>query len=250
MNHTEWLERAELHALDALDGEERTRFEAHLAAGCDRCEDHIRVTREALALLPRSLPPVTPPPGVKARLLATIAAGRAPAAKPRAVIPWWMLGVSAAAAAVILILGLNLWVARQELRGLRDSVASLQGGVAQQEEALRLLADPQVRPVLLAGLPPSPGAVGRLLWNPVTRTGVLLTSGLPQTPAGKAYELWAIAGAAPVPAGVFTVDQNGRATFRLPPLSLTGAVEKFAVTLEPAGGVPSPTGPMHLLGNV
>jgi hypothetical protein len=133
---------------------------------------------------------------------------------------------------------------------LAERQEAFQVQLAQREEALQLLSDPEVRLVRLAGLPPSPGATGRLLWNPVTRAGVFLTTGLPQSPPGKAYELWAIAGAEPIPAGVFRVDDRGRAIFWLPPLPKAKRFNKFAVTLEPAGGVPKPSGPMHLLGSL
>jgi anti-sigma-K factor RskA len=75
-------------------------------------------------------------------------------------------------------------------------------------------------------------------------------TGLPPTSGSNAYELWGIAGAEPVPAGVFTVNQGGVTLFRLPALPPEKSFDKFAVTLEPAGGVPQPTGPMHLVGSV
>ena len=74
-----------------------------------------------------------------------------------------------------------------------------------------------------------------------------LASDLPPAPPGQAYELWAIAGGTPRPAGVFTVDARGRGRVEVPPLPAGVAVEKFAVTLEPESGVPSPTGPMMLV---
>jgi Anti-sigma-K factor rskA len=126
----------------------------------------------------------------------------------------------------------------------------LQQELRERDEALRLLATSQVRPVRLAGLPPSPGANGQLLWNPAARMGLLLTSGLPQLPPNMVYELWAIAGKEPVPAGLFAVDEGGHAFVRLPPLPGGKRFTQFAVTAEPAGGVPSPTGPMHLLGSL
>ena len=66
MAHEEWLERAEIYGLSALDGDELIQFEAHLAAGCPVCEGHVRETRESLAVLARSLAPLTPPQQVKA----------------------------------------------------------------------------------------------------------------------------------------------------------------------------------------
>jgi anti-sigma-K factor RskA len=334
MNHEEWLPQAEIYALGALDGDELTAFEAHLTAGCPQCERHIRTTREALTLLPRALTPVSPPLHVRTRLLEQIATEPA-SAPPVTSLPrrhWWLMGVSALAAAGLLVaLSYQLYQARQELQQvhgvisalraelqqrdaalqteqqevqrLQGQVASLQTAVAERDitlqaerqellrttqlvaslraelakledtleaerrelqrvvatlqdevkardNTLRLLSTPQVRLVRLAGLAASPGASAQLLWNPAARTGLLLTSGLPQTPGNRVYELWAIAGNEPVPAGVFDVDAAGHASLRLPPLPGTRRFDKFAVTLEPAGGVPKPTGPMHLLGSL
>ena len=53
-----------------------------------------------------------------------------------------------------------------------------------------------------------------------------------------------------MPAGVFSVDAAGRALLRLPALPADQTFDAFAVTLEPAGGVPKPTGPMHLHGKI
>jgi anti-sigma-K factor RskA len=52
---------------------------------------------------------------------------------------------------------------------------------------------------------------------------------------------------APLSAGLLRVDSTGEAQYDSGPLpGLEGAV-KVAVTLEPAGGVPAPTGPFVLL---
>jgi anti-sigma-K factor RskA len=259
MNHDQWLEQADVYALGALDGGELAAFEAHLATGCAICAARLRETREALTLLPRSLPAVPPPPALRARVLAGIpqaapAAGAPAAPRPerrRGRVLWWAGWAGLAAAAVLLVVvNGELSRTRQELRALEGRVATLQTELAQREEAVRFLSDPNVRYVSLAGLKPSPEASAWLLWNPAARQGLLLARGLPVAPAGQAYELWALAGAQPVPAGMFSVDDRGRALLRLPPLPAGRAFDAFAVTLEPAGGVPAPTGPMHLHGKV
>jgi anti-sigma-K factor RskA len=256
VNHEEWLERADVYALGALDHEELVRFEAHLAAGCARCEARLLEMREALTALPRALPPLDPPPAARARLLDAVATERQEVAAPPAIRrrggfrAWAGVAGGLVAAGVLVGLGLELSRTRDELGQLRARVAGLQGEVTRQQETLAFLSDPQVRYVSLAGLPASPGASGWLLWNPGTRSGLLLARGLPPAPPGRAYELWALAGAEPVPAGVFTVDAAGRALLRLPALPAARTFDKFAVTLEPAAGVPLPTGPMHLLGSL
>jgi len=259
MNHDAWLEQADLYALGALDGEERAQFEAHLATDCAICAARLRETGEALRALPESLPSVAPPPALRARVLERIAAERAPAAAAVTLRParrpsravWWAGWAGLAAAAVLLVfVNSELRTTRQEVHTLQGRVAVLQAELSRREETLRFFSDPGVRYVSLAGLKPSPEASAWLLWNPSTRQGLLLARGLPAAPAGHAYELWALAGGQPVPAGVFSVDAAGRGLLRLAELPTDHAFDTFAVTLEPIPGVPKPTGPMHLLGKV
>jgi anti-sigma-K factor RskA len=140
MNHQDWLAQADIYALGALDGDELIAFEAHLAAGCPECEQYLRQTREALTLLPQALEPITPPPTVKARLLAQIAA-EAAIPQPVTRLPgrrWWKMGVSALAAAGLLVaLSFKLYQTRQEVQHLQALVASLQTTIAEREEALQ-----------------------------------------------------------------------------------------------------------------
>ena len=85
MNHDQWLELADVYAAGALDGRELAEFEAHLATDCAQCAARIRATREALALMARSLPEVPPPPALRARVLAAVASEPATAVRPVAV---------------------------------------------------------------------------------------------------------------------------------------------------------------------
>ena len=98
----------------------------------------------------------------------------------------------------------NLSIARLRV------MATLHSELAERDDTLRLLSATQVHLVRLAGLAPSPSARAHLLWNPAARTGLLLTSGLPQSIPNRTYELWAIAGNKPLPAGIFDVDVLSR----------------------------------------
>jgi anti-sigma-K factor RskA len=250
MNHDEWLERAEIYAVGALDGEDLRLFEAHLATGCALCEVHLSESRETLVQLPRSLALLEPPARVKTELLRRIP-GEAKVSGFEISYRWLGWGAGALAAATLLIvLTWNLIATKNQVRELEGRLAVLQTQANEREEVIQFLSDPRVRIVNLSALPANPGARAQLLWNPVSRAGLLLATGLQQTPPDKAYELWGIAGAKPVPAGVFVVNQGGVTLFRLPALPATSDFDKFAVTLEPAGGVPQPTGPMVLVGSV
>ena len=74
---------------------------------------------------------------------------------------------------------------------------------------------------------------------------------LPTLPADKVYQLWVIPqGQAPVSAGLLAPDASGHASlfFEMPADMPPAAV--IAVTVEPAGGVPAPTGDKALVGEV
>ena len=94
-----------------------------------------------------------------------------------------------------------------------------------------------------------PEGTARVLYN--APRGMLVYDGnLAPTPTGKSYQLWLVPmNGAPISAGVFN-PVNGEMNSimaRVPPGT---AAKAFAVTLEPAGGMPAPTGPMILVGPV
>jgi anti-sigma-K factor RskA len=77
----------------------------------------------------------------------------------------------------------------------------------------------------------------------------LLVAGLEPAPAGKTYELWAVRGTRPPePAGLFGMGAGGWTATRMPALTAAGEITAFAVSVEPAGGSPAPTGPIVLTG--
>lgn len=254
MTHEEFDALVAVYAVGALDGDDLARLEAHLASGCTACEASLRESDEALAGLATAGPRQIPPAHVKEALLARLAA-TAPRPLPRA-RRWlpWAAGV-AAAMIVGALLSAGFVAGRYEARlgTMARDMAATRERVATQEQALReelrayaavveLLRDPRTQVVQMRGAGPSPEAVGRVVWNEATG-GRVFVANLPPPPAGKTYELWTITGGAPRPAGLFTTDAAGKGMHAVAP---AGKVEIFAVTLEPAAGVPAPTGPIVL----
>ena len=255
MNHEPFDTLAPVYAVGALDGDDLVRFQAHLREGCATCEAVVRESEEALAALGREAPPMIPPAHVRDELLRRLAAST----RPRPVrFRWtrWVVGTAAAAVAAAAFTG-GLVASRYEARlgmiaretaqareQLGREQARLREEASQARAIAELLRDPATRVVALNGLPAAPAASARVVWHEKAG-GRLYVTGLPPAPAGKTYELWTIAGATPRPAGTFDVDPNGSAAHPVAPVD-DGPVKVFAVTLEPAGGVPAPTGPMVL----
>lgn len=139
---------------------------------------------------------------------------------------------------------------QQQMALVRADLERVTAENLQLTRVLQVVGSPRLQIVALGGQKPAPKSRGRVLWSPDDREAVFYAYDLPQPPAGKDYQLWVIEGQTPKSEGVFPVDATGRATHVLPEVPSPGGVGAFAVTLEPAGGVPQPTGEMFLLGAV
>jgi len=256
------LELVPLAALGALDGED-ARALAESLRGSARCRAEMAAFEAVAARLPLALEPVPPPARVRDAVTTSVALHRAAPARagPR------YLAALAAGAAVALAFGYvraraERDAAQVDARGAkaglealgRDYTAAqvelgrLRKELAREREVRELLARPEARVARLAGLRTAARASARVVWDPGTRQGFLLVSGLAAAPAGKAYELWIVARAAPVPAGVFQVAADGSAQMPLPFVEDAALAKTFAVTLEPEAGTAAPTGPVVLAG--
>jgi hypothetical protein len=250
MPHSERHEElVALLALGAPLGADAAELERHRAEGCPICEDLLVEGREAAAALGASAAPVLPPPALRDRILGAVGPRRAPA-PPAA--PW---RVFAAAAALLLVaVVLDDARLRRDREELRSRTADLAGRLQNAETALaeralraRVLESEDVEMMHLGGTGPQPGARGMVFWSPKARRGVLVAARLAALPADRQYELWVFLNGKPVNAGVFDVNASGRAMFESTSFPQPEA-QNFAVTVEPRGGMPAPTGPVVLVG--
>ncbi len=204
-----------------------------------------------------------PSPALRARVLAAAVSSRQPTARPRstpAFIPWL-----AAAASLVLAFGLTIYTGQLRSRisvledDLRDAraradaterqMADAQRTAAGAQTAVSVLTAPDVARIDLAGQTVAPKASARAFWSR-SRGMVFTASNLPPLPAGRTYQLWVVTAQAPISAGLLTPDAAGNVsdTFNTPP-DVPQPVA-IAVTIEPAGGVPAPTGERYLIGTV
>jgi anti-sigma-K factor RskA len=255
MSHETFETLAAGYAVGALDGEDLVQFEAHLAEGCARCETDLREWRETLARTAVAEPRAIPPPGVKDALLRRIEQ-TSPRVTDRGRWLRWAVGTAAVALAAAGFTGMYVAARYEAVLGrMARETAAVKQRVERSEAVLReqlalyrdgvaLLRDPATRVVEMRGVGTAAGAAGRVLWNDKIGGQVFVAS-LPAAPPGKAYELWTISGRTPRAAGMLALDAAGQAA---QPIAATpdGRVDVFAVTLEPEGGVPAPTGPIVL----
>jgi len=258
MAHNETYEElAALQALGVLTGDDAAELARHLSEGCPTCEALLADFRDAATALSVEAPPRRPRPEVRDRLVASIRSGEGarpllPAGAPAPVAPWLF------AAAASILLALFVWDdarlrrQREELRSqtadLSSRLSTAEKNLARRDLAARVLESEDVRVLSLGGKDPQPGARARMFWSDRAKRGVIVAGNLAPLPADRQYELWVFSGGKPVAAGVFDADSSGRALFESPDLSAIASAENFAVTVEPRGGVPQPTGPIVLVG--
>jgi anti-sigma-K factor RskA len=208
---------AAAYALDALDDDERREFEDHLQ-DCERCRSSLAELRDAAAALAYVAEGPAPPPVLRERLLERVHAERPANVVPlrrRAALPA-VAAVAAVAACAAIAFG--VWA------------SSLSDSLDRKEAALGIVGNPAATHVKL-------GSAGQVVVAP--SGDAALVSRLSPAPKGKTYEIWVIEeGAAPKPAGLFTVGKSGK------PVLLSQRVPRGAqvgLSLERSGGAPKPT---------
>lgn len=117
------------------------------------------------------------------------------------------------------------------------------------EEIARIFASSTARMASLSGTDMAKGAYAMVFVEPDTHRGFFYANNLPALPAGKTYQLWVITDK-PVSAGVFSLDRGRKGRVMLQNMPEVGKIKQFAVSLEPAGGRPQPTGSIYLAGGL
>jgi anti-sigma-K factor RskA len=172
-----------------------------------------------------------------------------------------ILAIAASLAFVAVALSLILlWTRynamRQEMAQLTDKLGMTQQELTRERETLarerqakELISAPETRITALAGTELATRARAKFVYDRKTGRAMLMADDLPPAPAGKAYQLWFIAeGKPPMPGHVFNTDAAGHAEMAEQLPEEARGANVFAVTLEPSGGVPAPTGAKYLLG--
>jgi len=214
------------YALNALEADDRSRFEAHLAQ-CEQCRVELAGFLSTAARLGEA-EAMTPPPELRERLLTTVSS--TPQERPvvsalsqrsrvRRIAPRLAL-VAAVAAAVI---GIGGFVAEHQraddLRADRSRLSAVMSApdAAATEESV-------------AG-----GGEVRVIASPARDAAVVVGASLSRLDADQTYQVWRMRDGKPTSVGLL-----GRGPGVLYVDGIKGA-EAFAVTVEPSSGSPQPT---------
>ncbi len=226
--HERWVDTAGAYVLEAMPEDEREAFERHLDA-CAACRAEVADLLPAARALPMASPQMTPPPELKARIMAEVereaallAQAGAPdreAAAPKRSRRRWLMGWRLApVAAALLVAGVLAGTALD-----RDSSGE------PVERTLAVTVDPERAPDGSAELRVSDGEA------------VLVGRGMPAPPEGRVYQVWVMPEGSntPEPTDVlFSPRADGSVMAAIPNVNKAKMV---LVTDEPMGGSDEPT---------
>jgi anti-sigma-K factor RskA len=244
-NHV--VDEIDAYALGILEDDEVARVETHLAT-CQECQSLLRQAREVvgfLALAPRQ---VAPPARLKQRILARIAqeerGGGSQASTPTLDLPGGASEITPERQGLLDAL-------RQFLPGRRPiQTPGTADEQHQLQDIMRLLRASRPAVWELPGTPEAPQARARLLGSPDEHLAVLIVSGLEALPPERDYQLWFLREGKPVGGAVFDVQRNGEGQVLVHAPRQLGYYDLAAITPEPAGGSPGPTGPIMIAGEI
>ena len=229
------------YALGGLEPAEVDAVERHLQ-GCASCRALAIRARSVTDLLLTTVPQVTPPPALRGRLMARIAA-EAQASRP---------AIQPSQAAASITNGAHPEPADQGW-SIGKMLRSILGGGAEEDSHAgavlqALLAEPDTLIWSVGATDAAPGASARLIGSRTRRDAVLVTNGLRAPAVGEGYQVWFLSNGKPVPNAVFMVDRAGQGASVLRASEPLDRYDTVAVTPEPLGGSRSPTGPIVLAG--
>ena len=274
-----------IYATGCGDPEECARAEALLNLGNPQVQAAYAEALMVVHSIPHCLDPIAPPPGLRDRVLTRVAAEQSARTHVRHGVPAWASFTAMALAACLAValtvsfiadqrahertrvlaadlthVKAKLGDAQHQLQTSHTTLASLQTTLAKTNTRLTstLATLNDARSVLqapkatLASLNTTDksgtkdAGYGRVLYSPQTGQYEVLVFDLKPLPPGKVYELWLITpDQKKLPAGTFAVDQHGAATL-LATAPKGTEVALAAITDEPMGGSPQPTGSIRL----
>jgi len=243
MVHEDYKEMIPAHVLSALDASEERALNEHLEA-CAECRRDLAEWELVAASLALTADPLEPSAQLREQILQRVQtepqskspSNVLPLARPQRNL-WNSLGSLGQIAAVVLFAALIIAVI----------VLWKQNRTPRQESLLvEILSSPGAGMKDLHGTNEAPRANAKLVYD-ATGRAILIVHDLPKPPQGKEYQLWFIESkGAPRPGKTFSTDDAGRAQAEQHMLAQDRDYSVQAVTLEPAGGVKSPTGAIYL----
>lgn len=260
----ELIESYAIGAIGALDAQEVSAVETHLASGCAECSRALGEARWLVAQLAHLAPEAEPSEMLRARLLRTVRseAKTSPIESPvPRSIPYWLW---AGVAALLIFSVYSAWNAQRmqrEITAMNERAAAqikqreeLQEELQMVRQQAQILGDPATTKFIMwpqdheKGMPQLEAS-----WHP--KMGIcVMGEKVPMPQKQHALQLWLIPkapGGKPMPSRTFWPDANGNVAVMVDdPPEVIADTKALAITEEPAEGSAQPTGTPMWVGGV
>jgi anti-sigma-K factor RskA len=159
---------------------------------------------------------------------------------------YWKWAAAASVALLItsaignMLLYNNYTAANKNLQNTQQQLAIAEEKSNEIKTDLDVVHSPYSVPVSLVGQQTTPDAIAKIFWMKNTGEVMVDASNLPDAPAGKQYQFWAIVDGVPVDGGLIITTDKGK-KFRMQKMKAFGKAQAFAISLEKEGGNPTPT---------
>lgn len=168
-------------------------------------------------------------------------------------VPWFAI----AATVALILTGAQLMRVTADRNRMRDQVAandsvespndSLAKMLSQKDSMIAAMTGPDMKIVSLMNQE-AREPLGRMMWNRASNDWIMVTHNLRQPKPGKTYQVWLVTADAKISAGTFKPDSAGNTFMHAKYAMDRNALRAVAITEEPEGGMPAPTGPMVVAG--
>lgn len=223
------------YTLGILEEGEARQVAEHLAE-CIACRHELAAYQRVADNLPLAVPAESPSPELKGRLMARIGRleeKRSPQPSRWQIPQRWVPAGAFAGLLVILLLAISNLMLWQRLNHSEVITGPL-----------------GMRAIVLGNTAAASEASAFVVMGSDGNNGVLVVDHLQPLDESHEYQVWLVKNGAPTSGGTFVVDEDGYRGMRLTaPDSLLTYSDVF-VTVEPAGGSPSPTGARVLSGSL
>lgn len=172
----------------------------------------------------------------------------------------YQVALAAFAVAMVMVMGLQQMRVAHAADGVRETLDardqalskrldSLLAVSAHKDSLLASFTGPDMKVIDLVNYS-SQGPLARMFWEQKAAEWTMYAYHLRQPKPGKTFQVWLVTTTAPAPisAGTFTPNPDGSFVMHAKYPLDRDALVKVAVSEEPAGGVPAPTGPIIIAG--
>ena len=137
--------------------------------------------------------------------------------------------------------------AANDLQAAQEKIKENQQANLAMKTDINVMTDKNSLPVVLKGTPAVPDAQAKIFWMKNTGQVYVDASNLPAVPDSMQYQLWAIIDGKPVDAGMISTEKG---IYHIQKMKSFGHADAFAITLEKAGGSPTPKGTMYVIAKI